>query len=768
LEVDRLVEEGLSLEAAEAAARRTFGNTTLARERFYESWRVMWVDDLRRDIDYARRHLAANPVFTLTAILTLTRGIAATTTTFSVIDAVLLRPLPYRGIDRLVRNSQEVTTDGPTGSAVIPVGLSKAEVDLLREASFSLSHVGSYLPAVMTLTGAGEPARVHGMQVSPDVMAMLGVPAARGRIFTLREDSPADHVVLLSDRMWHRQFSSASSILGAPIVLDGTSDTVIGIMPPDFAFPDSGTSFWIPLAWPAPGARLVGTARVRDGFSLPTATGEISELLYRYRRDNAMPAPPPPPPPPKDPAELAKMLEAFAHQRPAPLDPANRRRAALIPALSLTQSAEGDHQRDAGAASSEWRFGGRRRTQAFLVATQVAIATMLSIAGLLLVRSYDRLSHVELGYEPDGVLTFQVVTPPGQIRGPLRDDLIARLRALPGVRAASVADLLPTEGTAGTIALCTSANVSLGPPPPPRPGGTMRPEFPAFCIVGQDYFEAMGIRVIEGRGFGRGDRAGAPRVMVIGRALERTGYLGANPIGRLVYAMGPEPWRVIGIVDDVRQFGPEQTAGPQVYVPMEQTASASSGPPGAPAPSRALATLPSFVVRTTGSPARLAPLVRGIVREVDSAAAIDNVQTMSQLVSSTVARPRVYAVILGAFAAVAALLAIVGVYGLTAYAVRHRTRELGIRMALGADTRSVLSLILRQGLVLISMGVTLGTVAAVLASGTLRAMLFGLTPLDPVSYGVAAIGFTAVALLGCYIPARGATDVDPLLALRHE
>jgi putative ABC transport system permease protein len=442
--------------------------------------------------------------------------------------------------------------------------------------------------------------------------------------------------------------------------------------------------------------------------------------------------------------------------------------AALMPALSLTRNAAGDHLRDAGAASSEWHLGGRRRARGLLVASQVAIATTLSITGLLLIRSYDRLSRVDLGYEPDGVLTFQVVTPSGQPQGTLRDDLIARLRGLPGVRAASVADLLPTEGTPGTIALRTSANVSLGIPPPSGPGVTMRPEFPAFCIVGQNYFDAMGIRVIEGRGFALGDRAGGPRVMVIDRALARTGYLGANPIGRLVYAMGPEPWRIIGIVDDVRQFGPEQSAGPEVYVPMEQTATRSPGRSGVTALSHAFATLPSFVVRTSGNPVQVAPLVREVVHEVDSAAAIDNVQTMSQLVSNTVVRPRVYAVILAAFAAVAALLAIIGVYGLTAYAVRHRTREIGIRIALGADTRVILSLILRQGLVLISMGAVFGTVAAVLTSGTLRGMLFGVTPLDPVSYGVAAVGFAAVALLGCYIPARRAMRVDPLVALRHE
>ena len=913
-EIDQLVAEGLSPAEARVAARRAFGNVTLTRERFHESRRIAWIEDLRRDVEYATRHLAANPLFTLTAILTLTLGIAATTTAFSLIDAVLLRPLPYPAIDRLVRINQDVTTEASAGTEIVPVGLSKAEVDLLRHASFSLSEIGSYLPTTMTLTGAGDPVRLHGMQVSPDVIAMLGVPAARGRIFTSNEDSPADHVVILSDRMWRRQFSSDPHVLGAPIALDGTSCIVVGIMPPHFAFPDSGTLFWIPLVWPAQGARLVATARLRDGFSVTTAAEEISDILYQYRREHALPVPPPPPPPPKDPAELSKMLDAFAHQQPASGEFARRQRttleverprvrlvgfqefllgssrpamlvisaavacvlllacvnlaglllaraatrqreiavrlalgasrarlvkqlltetgllslsgaalglaltvvavrglralglaphhagfapafglprfdevtvnasvfifaaatslvsglaAAVIPALTLTRRAENDRLRDECAASSGWRLDGRRRTHGVLVAGQIAMATMLSVAALQLIRSYDALSRVDLGYQPEGVLTFQVVTPQGRPHGTLRDDLIARLQVLPGVRFASVANLLPTEGSLGSVALRTSANASSGAPPPPGPAGSSRPEFPSLCIVGHDYFNVMGIRVLEGRGFTLTDRAGAPRVMVVNRALAQTGYLGADPIGRLVYVMGSEPWRIIGVVDDVRQFGPTQNPGPQVFVPIEQ----SSGSTSASRPvalSGAFATLPSFVVRTSGNPERAVPLMRDVVKRVDPAAAIDNVETMNHLVSNTVVRPRVYAVTLGAFAGAAALLAIIGICGLIAYVVRHRTHEIGIRMALGADRRTILSLVLGQGVVLIWLGILFGTGAALATSGMLRGMLFGVAPFDPLSYGVAAVGFAIVALGGCYIPARRAMSVDPLVALRHE
>ena len=915
LEIERLVTDGLSPEEAQVAARRIFGNVTRTRERFYESGRMRWIDDLSHDVEYARRHLAANPGFSVTAILTLTLGLAATTTAFSLINAVLLRPLPYSGVERLVRINQDVTTDSATGTQMVPAGLSKAELDLLREASLSLSQVGSYLPTTMTLTGVRDAVRVHGMQVSPDVIAMLGVPAARGRIFAANENSPADHVVILTDRMWRRQFSSDPSILGTPIELDGTGYLVVGIMPPDFAFPDSGTSFWIPLVWPGLGARLVATARVRDGFSLPTAAAEISDILYRYRRDSAMPEPPPPPPPPKDPIELSKMLNAFAQQRPGPADAASRQRAALkierprvhlvglqefllgsarpamlvvstavacvlllacvnltglliarganrrreiavrlalgasrgrlvkqlltesgllsliggalglglsvvavrglralglaphyaglapafglprfdevtidasvfifaaaaslasglaasvMPALTLTRSSAHDHLGAEGAASSAWRVGTTNSTRGLLVASQIAMATTLSITALLLIRSYDGLSRVDLGYEPDGILTFQVVTPPGRPQGNLRDDLIERLQVLPGVRAASVANVLPTEGTLGTVTLKTSANVSLGLPPPPGPGQMARPEFPALCIVGHDYFKVMGIRVLKGRGFTIDDRAGAPRVLVINRALAQTGYLGADPIGRLVYAMGTEAWRVIGIADDVRQFGPAQNPGPQVFVPIEQSSPPSVPILGPTALSRTFAHLPSYVIRTFGDSEQTLPLIREVVRQVDPAAAIDNVQTMSKLVSNTVVQPRVYAAILGTFAVVAALLAIIGVYGLIAYAVRHRTHEIGIRIALGADTRTILSLLLGQGFVVIALGIFFGIGAALLTGRMLRGMLFGVTPFDPVSYMVAAVGFGIVALVGCYVPARRAMSVDPLVALRQD
>jgi predicted permease len=719
---------------------------------------------------------------------------------------------------------------------------------------------------------------------------------------------------MLSDRMWRRQFSSDPHVLGAPIALDGTSYIVVGIMPPDFAFPDSGTVFWIPLVWPAQDARLVATARLRDGFSVTTAAEEISDILYRYRREHALPVPPPPPPPPKDPAELSKMLDAFAHQQPGSGDSARpqqgtlkvdaprirlvgfqefllgssrpamlvistavacvlvlacvnlaglllargatRRReiavrfalgasrgrlirqlltetgllslsgagfgvaltvaavgalravgvaphhagfapafglprfdevtvnrsilifavaislasglaAAVIPALTLTRRAENDRLRDECGASSEWRLESGRGTRGVLVAIQIAMATTLTIAALQLIRSYDTLSRVDLGYKPEGVLTFQVVTPPGRPHGTLRDDLIARLQVLPGVRFASVANLLPTEGTLGSVALRTSASASPRVPPPPAPGGSSRPEFPALCIVGRDYFNVMGIRVVEGRGFTLLDRAGAPRVMAVNRALAQTGYLGADPIGRLVYTTESEPWRIVGIVDDVRQFGPTQNPGPQVFVPIEQS-SVSTAASGPVALSRPSATLPSFVVRTSGDPERAVPLIRGVVKQVDPAAAVDNVETMNHLVSNTVVRPRVYAVTLGAFAGVAALLAIIGVYGLIAYAVRHRTPEIGIRMALGADGRTILSLVLGQGVVLIWLGILFGTGAALATSGMLRGMLFGVAPFDPLSYGVAAVGLAIAALGGCYIPARRAMSVDPLVALRHE
>jgi putative ABC transport system permease protein len=264
----------------------------------------------------------------------------------------------------------------------------------------------------------------------------------------------------------------------------------------------------------------------------------------------------------------------------------------------------------------------------------------------------------------------------------------------------------------------------------------------------------MGMRVIAGRGFGENDRAGQPHVMLINRTLERSGYLGDHPIGTRVYAAGGLPWEVVGIVDDVHQYGLDREPDPQIFIDVRQL------PSGNP--------YPYYAVRADGDPTALTSRIRSVVRELDSQAIVDNVAPMRQLVSNSIARPRLYAVLLGIFAGVAAALAAIGTYGVLAYSVTRRTREIGIRVALGAQRGEVLSLVLRQSAVLTIIGLGLGLAGAAAVTRYLEGLLFGLTPLDPVTFGAVTVLFAAIATVASYVPARRAATVDPLIALRCE
>jgi putative ABC transport system permease protein len=269
---------------------------------------------------------------------------------------------------------------------------------------------------------------------------------------------------------------------------------------------------------------------------------------------------------------------------------------------------------------------------------------------------------------------------------------------------------------------------------------------------------SLGIQAVAGRTFGENDGPGQPRVLVINETLARSGLLGATPLGRHVYALGDQPWEIVGIVEDVRQFGPAQRAEPQLFIDFRQV----------PESQRISGVGLYFTVRVDGDSTALVPSVRTISRELDSQTIVDNIAPLEQLVSNAVARPRLYAVLLGIFAAVAVLLAAIGIYGVMSHAVTRRTREIGIRVALGAKRSAVMALILRQSLILTAVGIALGVGGAVALTRSLEQMLFGLEPLDAATYTAVSVLFTAVAAIAAYVPAHRATQVDPLVAFRHE
>jgi putative ABC transport system permease protein len=432
----------------------------------------------------------------------------------------------------------------------------------------------------------------------------------------------------------------------------------------------------------------------------------------------------------------------------------------LAPAIRLSAQRSLAMLRDsAGSSASGFNIVRRGRWQGALVIAQIAMAVVLFIGGSLLIRSFVKLANVDPGYDLADVLTFQITFAKGRYSAlqytSAAEEIASRLRSAPGLRSAGYTLVLPiVSGRAGT-----ALSLTREPAVETLSLVTASPDRPLVSAVSRDFLKVLGVRLIAGRGFNDEDRAGQPPVMVIDRTVARSGVLGDHPIGTHVYAgFGTAPIEVVGIVDNIRQLGLDQEPA-QVFVDLRQF----------PASPRVLSSAPPlyYAVRTEDQAGAIAS-IRSIVREFDSRAAVDNVATMSQLVSNSIARPRLYAVLLGVFATVAVLLAAIGIYGVMAYSVARRTREIGIRLALGAARTDVIRLVAGQSFALTAIGIAIGLVGAAALTRYLGGLLFGLTPLDPLTFVAVAATFAVIAMFAALIPATRATRVDPLIALRYE
>ena len=409
-----------------------------------------------------------------------------------------------------------------------------------------------------------------------------------------------------------------------------------------------------------------------------------------------------------------------------------------------------------GGTSSGFGFGRGQRSRGLLIVVQTALAVVLLTGGGLVIHSYTKLASAELGFQPANVLTFQVSI--GDIRGTrlqqIADEIVVRARTIPDVQSAAYARQLPL------VVIKEAAwfrHTATPPSPLPRPPR----DAPDARLVSQHYFDVLGTRIVAGRGFTDGDRAGAPRVLVINQALATREFPGQNPIGRFVYAgRDSSPWEIVGVAANIRQFGLDQDPQPQFFADMRQWPSDD--------PVFFTSLGPYYGVRTTGDPAAVVSQLREAARQVRADAGLYNVATMEQLVSNSIVRPRLYATLLGAFAAVAVLLAAIGLYSVMAFAVTQRTREIGVRMALGAPRRAVMTLVIGQGAALVGLGLVLGLGASAAATRVLEGMLFGITPADPATFVAVSALFLLIALAAAYAPARRATRIDPVVALKTE
>jgi predicted permease len=854
---DEHLRRGASPEDPRLAARRAIGSVASAKNLHRDARSFAWFDDARRDLQYAMRNFARTPAFSAIAIVTIALGIGANVAIFSVVRAVVLRPLPYAHPERLVRPYENVPASESSNHRAMRIGgMNALELVEVRERTTTLSQVSTVGQSLVTMLGTGDSAFVNGGSLSPGTAAMLGVRPALGRWFTPDEERAGGHVVVLSDATWRRYFGGATDVLNKTVTFTGNSTfggdialgtayTIVGVMPRGFHFPDDRIEFWTPAALTRPRDARQRTsmfAQLREGVSIQTATADLSAIIAGVRGRTASPFA-------ATRFELVRLENEVTEPVKAALlvlmaavgfvlliacaNVANlllARTAAREREIAVRVSLGAGRGRlmrqllteslllalVGGAAGTALAHGGvamfhslgttlsrfdlgdsvtfprqadiaidpavliyalvtscltgllfgvapalravrfhqmtpyrRSRLHHALVIAEIALALPLIVGGGLLIRSFVNLVTIDPGFDASHALTFQVGArgdryPPAQLKR-FSDDLAVRLRDIPDVVAAGYSRQLPMVRLQDTHSFRTKPDI---PPPGPAPDGA------DGRYVSAGYLQAIGARLVAGRW------PGEPRQVLINRTLARREFGDRNPVGATVYiGRNTVPREVAGVVDDERLFGLDREPPAQFFADLTLW----DGPPAI-----LLPVGPYFVVRTRGNPETVLPAVAGIVRQMDADAPLYNVATLERILSNSVTLPRMYAVLLGLFAALAITLAAVGIYGVMAYAVVQRTREIGIRMALGARPAAVLGMMVGQGAAITGAGLACGIVAAVWTSRWLRALLFGVTAADRTTFIATSAIFAAVALAASYIPARRATTVDPSIALRAE
>lgn len=801
---------------------------------------------LIQDLTYAVRTLIKAPAFALVALVALALGIGANTAIFSMVHAVMLRPLPYPQPERLVMVWEDYQRrGGPQREWTNP-----ANFDDWRRQNQVFDELFFITGWGPTLTGDGEPEQLNGAVVSHGMFATLGVQPALGRAFTADEDRPnGERVAVLSHALWRQRFGGDPGVIGRVVTLSGNPFTIIGVMPEAFRFPViANAQLWAP-AQLEPGQRgnafLRVIGRLKADVSLSQAQAEMSTIAARLEQeypdtnagtgiylaglqaDLAGPA---------RPALLvllgavafvlliacanvANLLLARAGTRqrevavrmalgatrgrlmrqfltesvvlsvlggalglllafwvsdslavvapnglPQPggtgIDASVLGFTLLVsvltglvfgtaPALDATRVDLHVTMKEGGRGSP----GGRQALRRLLVVSEVALSLVLLVGAGLLMKSFYMLLHVDPGFNPKNAIVMTLVLPQSKYEEAeqtlsLYARLLEAVRALPGVQAAGAVNNLPLgDGHSDTTFIVEGRPI---PNPDQRPHAWFSP-------VTTGYFEAMGIRLLRGRGFDQHDTAQAGRVIVINESMAKEFWPGENPVGKRIGTgigapQGPTWREVVGVVGNVHSFGLDREEPSSMYFPHEQV------------PSRRM----NVVVRTAGDPLALAASLRSTVWRFDPDLAIPSMQTLEQVIAGSVSERRFTMFLLAAFSALALLLASIGLYGVMAFAVTRRTREIGIRIALGARPGEVMRLILGQGLALTAVGLGVGVILALALGRGLSALLFGIAPHDPATLAAVVATLAGVAALASYIPARRAMRVDPVIALRHE
>jgi putative ABC transport system permease protein len=854
LETEANIERGMKPEDARRSALRTFGNLGSIRDTAYAIRGGGMIETLLQDIRYGARVLAKHRAFTVVAVLTLALGIGANTAIFSVVNELLLRPLPFRDADRLVM-LWEVTPEGRHQNTT-----SRANFLAWREQSKSFEGMAAFSDQRLNLTGAGEPEEVAVQFATPNLFQVLGVEPILGRRLT-EDDGRADAapVAVLSYGLWQRRFGADPRIVGKPITLNSVPFTVVGVLPQGFQWhirSRSGTSrpaeIWTALDMPTEGSGMRGrflstVARLKQGVTPEQAEAEMKTIASRLEQDaprynkgmtseviplreqfvgNVRPAlwlllgavglvlliac-----------ANVANLLLARAAAREkeialraalgahrlriirqlltesvllsvlgsllglglawwgiqalvhiSPRDLINIQSVGLnftvlawtilisfvtgivfglMPALEATRLNLNDALKE-GGKGAEGQSSRSRRLRSVLVIAEVALALVLLVGAGLLIKSFAQLQKINTGFNSENVLTMVVRLPEAKYK----DDpqLVAffrqateRMRTLPGVSNVGMVNFLPLYGGLGSSTMFTVEGR-----PAPEPGNE---PFTNVRVSDAGYFNTMGIPLLRGRNFTESETSEPRHVIIISESFAQKYFPNEEPLGKRItvfMADNPEPTEIIGIVGDVRYDSLTNKAEPTAYYPHPELAYPFM----------------TLVIRTNGDPADMAQAAEREVRAIDPDQPVSDVRTMNQVMADTLGRARFSTLLLGLFAGLATLLAAVGIFGVMNYSVTLRTREIGLRMALGAQRGQVLMMILRQGLLLTLVGIGIGLLGALALTRIMSSLLFGVGASDPMTFAGIAVLLAVVSLIACYIPARRATRVDPMIALRYE
>jgi len=803
------------------------------------------MESLLRDIRYGFRSLLKHPGFAAIAVLTLALGIGANTAIFSVVDVVLLRPLPYPEPDRLVALRDSNLTKQPD-SQVAPGHF----VEWQKQTTV-FSTLEAYRTVSYNLTGDGIPERLLAGRVSVGMFKMLGVQPITGRDFLTDEDQTGrEKVVLIGEGLWQRRFGGDSRVVGKAIKLSGESFTVVGVMPASFRLPDQRErELWTPLALNDSEKTLHhahyidAIGRLKNDASVDQARAELNAIATRLAEqhpqansgwnvkvtplldfvvgdvktilwvlfsavglvlliacanvmnlllaravtrqreiairaalgagrmrivrqlvtESAMLA--------LIGGLIAWPLASLGLKALLALTPQDLPRIAsaridnrallftlgitlltgiifgLAPAIDSFKLDPNSSLKDTGSEGNRSVF--QRRLGNLLIITEVAIALVLLVGGALLLRTVLRLRSVDPGFNYQNALAVTLQLSEKKYSEDLKVNafsqrLLEQTSTLPGVEAAGIARILPIIHDLPTGLYIEGR---------PREPDNQLPQT-NYSSVSPDYFKAMGISLLAGRTFNERDVLNAPRVVIISENFAKRFFPNESPIGRRInVTTGPPVFReIVGVVGDVKQNGLNRETLPHAYDPFAQ------------APSQFM----TMVVRTSSDPNSLVPAIRKTVFEIDNELPLQSVRTLDRVITNSISRQRFTSAVLAVFAGVALLLAIAGLYGVISYAVSQRRRELGIRMALGARAPDVLRLVLKQGMTFVFVGELLGLLSAYALTRLLRGLLFGVTPTDVPTFGTIILLLSAVGFLACYIPARSAAEVDPLVALRNE